>query len=63
MKNKEKFKLKIKLSTLPENEKKRLLFECFDILFAKIQANNKKSNENFEVLIRKAQKSYNKMGV
>jgi hypothetical protein len=31
---KEKFKLRIKPSSLSENEKRRLLFECFDILLA-----------------------------
>jgi hypothetical protein len=33
----EKFKLKIKTSSLSENEKRRLLFECFDILLASSQ--------------------------
>ena len=34
---KEKFKLRVNLSPLSEDEKRRLLFECFDILLASSQ--------------------------
>jgi hypothetical protein len=33
----EKLKLKIKASSLSDDEKRRLLFECFDILLASSQ--------------------------
>jgi hypothetical protein len=38
----EKFKLRIKPSSLSENEKRRLLFECFDILLVSAQMRLKK---------------------
>ncbi len=33
-KPREKFKITIKSSSLPEEEKRKLLFECFDIIFS-----------------------------
>jgi hypothetical protein len=38
----EKFKLRIRTSSLSEDEKRRLLFECFDILLAPAQMRLKK---------------------
>jgi len=47
---KEKFKLRINLSSLPEDEKRRLLFECFDILLASSQMRTVKLQDtNFNV--------------
>jgi len=47
---KKKFKLRIKSSFLSENEKKRLLFECFDILLASSQMRTAKLQDtNFNV--------------
>ena len=34
MKDQKLYNLKIKTSTLPQEEKRKLLWECFDILFA-----------------------------
>jgi hypothetical protein len=46
----EKFKLKVKPSSLSEDEKRRLLFECFDILLASSQVGFKESQStNFDV--------------
>jgi hypothetical protein len=46
----EKFKLKVKSSSLSEDEKRRLLFECFDILLASSQVGFKESQStNFDV--------------
>jgi hypothetical protein len=46
----EKFKLRIKPSFLSENEKRRLLFECFDILLASTQMRLKKIQDaNFNI--------------
>jgi hypothetical protein len=47
---KEKFKLRIRTSSLSENEKRRLLFECFDILLASSQKGTGEiQNANFEI--------------
>lgn len=43
MSRNKRFKLKIKLSLLSEEEKRKLLFECFDILFS---FNKKKHGNN-----------------
>jgi hypothetical protein len=46
----EKFKLRIKPSSLSENEKRRLLFECFDILLVSAQMRLKKIQDaNFNI--------------
>jgi hypothetical protein len=46
---KEKFKLKMKLSSLSEDEKRRLLFECFDILLASTRRIREIQDANFKV--------------
>jgi hypothetical protein len=47
---KEKFKLKIRTSPLSEDEKRRFLFECFDILLASSQMKAREiQNTNFDV--------------
>jgi hypothetical protein len=46
----EKFKLKIGASSLSEDERRRLLFECFDILLALNQMRGRKAQEtNFNI--------------
>jgi hypothetical protein len=46
----EKFKLKIGASSLSENEKRKLLFECFDILLTLSQIRaGEIQDTNFEV--------------
>jgi hypothetical protein len=46
----EKFKLKIGASSLSENEKRKLLFECFDILLTSSQIRAREIQDtNFEV--------------
>jgi hypothetical protein len=46
----EKFKLKIGASSLSEDEKRRLLFECFDILLASSQMRTGEIQDtNFDV--------------
>jgi hypothetical protein len=45
-----KFQIRIKPSSLSENEKRRLLFECFDILLASSQMSaGEIQDTNFEV--------------
>jgi hypothetical protein len=45
-----KFQIRIKPSSLSEDEKRRLLFECFDILLASSQKGTGEiQNANFEV--------------
>jgi hypothetical protein len=46
---KEKFKLKMKPSSLSEDEKRRLLFECFDILLASTRRIREIQDANFKV--------------
>jgi hypothetical protein len=46
----EKFKLKIGASSLSGNEKRKLLFECFDILLASSQMRAKEiQNANLDI--------------
>jgi hypothetical protein len=48
--NRKKFKLRIKQSSLSEDEKRRLLFESFDILLASNQMRGRKAQDtNFNV--------------
>jgi hypothetical protein len=51
MKNgvKKKFKLKMRPSSLSEDEKRRLLFECFDILLASTRRIREIQDANFNV--------------
>jgi hypothetical protein len=46
---KEKFKLKMRPSSLSEDEKRRLLFECFDILLASTRRIREIQDANFNV--------------
>ena len=43
LENKKKFKVSVKFSSLPEEKKKKIMFEVFDILLIK---KNKYGNEN-----------------
>jgi hypothetical protein len=45
----EKFQLRIRPSSLSENEKRRLLFECFDILLASTRRVKEIQDASFNV--------------
>ena len=51
LENKKKFKVSVKFSSIPEENKKKIIFEVFDILLIKKKKNGNENNQNKERIL------------